>query len=178
MSGFIKFITDFVPLLAFFISYKVYGMITATCVLLATSLVALIVYYIYHKKLPVVLILSTAIITIFGFLTIFTGDPKFVKMKPTIISFIFSTILFYGAYRNTGYMKHLFNSAIALSEKNWIVLSRRFGLLFLCIGVANEIIWRNMPENFWVNFKVFGILVISIIFLISQLSFIHKNQLK
>jgi intracellular septation protein len=178
MNSLVKFITDFVPILAFFITYKLYGMIPATIALSITTLIAIIVYYLYHKKLPKMLMISTLIVIILGSITIFSGNTSFVKMKPTAVSLVFAVVLFYGAYYQKGYMKHLFNSAINLSEKNWAILSKRFGILFLIIAILNEIIWRTMPEETWVNFKVFGILVITIAFFISQIPFLQKNQIK
>lgn len=178
MKTIVKIITDFVPLIAFFVTYKMFGMIPATGVLLVASLIALVVHYVYHKTLPMVLIISTTIIVILGSITVISGNTSFVKIKPTIVSLAFAAILFHGVYYKKGYTKHLFNSAIKLTEQNWIILSKRFALLFLGIAIINEIIWRTLPENIWVNFKVFGILAIIIIFFISQLAFINKNNLK
>ena len=178
MKTIVKIITDFVPLVAFFATYKMFGMINATIVLLVASLIALVVHYIYHKTLPMVLIISTIIIVVLGSITIISGDTSFVKIKPTIVSLAFAAILFHGVYYKKGYTKHLFNSAINLTEQNWIILSKRFALLFLGIAIINEIIWRNLPENIWVNFKVFGILGITIVFFLTQLSFINRNNLK
>ena len=178
MNTLVKIFTDFVPLLAFFLSYKLYGRITATTVLLITSVVGVIVHYIHHKKLPTVLIISTVIVVILGSFAIFSGDSRFVKIKPTVVSLIFALILFYGTYVKKGYMKPLLSASISLSEKDWIVLSKRFALFFLCIAILNELIWRNLAENIWVNFKVFGILCMTIVFIVSQISFLYKNQLK
>lgn len=177
MSGLVKFITDFLPLLAFFMVYKIYGMMSATAVLLGCSVVALVVHYLYHKSIPKMLIITTVIIVIMGSLTIFSGNTMFVKMKPTAVSLLFSLVLLVGVWRKKGYMKPLLDNAISMSEENWIILSQRFGLLFLGIAVLNEIIWRNMSEEFWVNFKVFGILAITMLFLFSQLVFIYKHQI-
>jgi intracellular septation protein len=178
MKTIVKIMTDFVPLIAFFITYKIFGMITATAVLLVASLIGLAAHYAYHKTLPVVLIISTLIIVVLGSITVISGNTSFVKIKPTIVSLAFAAILFHGVYYKKGYTKHIFNSAINLTEQNWVILSKRFALLFLCIAIINEIIWRTMPENIWVNFKVFGILAMTIVFFISQLAFINKNNLK
>jgi len=178
MKTMVKIITDFVPLIAFFMTYKIFDMITATAVLLVVSLIGLAVHYAYHKTLPVVLIISTLIIVVLGSITVISGNTSFVKIKPTIVSLAFAAILFHGVYYKKGYIKHIFNSAINLTEQNWIILSKRFALLFVCIAIINEIIWRTMPENIWVNFKVFGILAMTVVFFISQLAFINKNNLK
>lgn len=176
MHTVIKIITDFVPLVAFFGAYKLFGMITATAVLLGCSIAAVVIHYLYHQTVPKMLIITTAIIVVMGSLTIFSGNTMFVKMKPTVVSLIFAAILFLGVFRNKGYMQYVFAPAIEMLDANWIILSRRFGLLFLSIAILNEIVWRNMSEEFWVNFKVFGILAITLVFLFTQLVFIYKHQ--
>lgn len=178
MKNFIKFLTDFLPLLVFFFTFKVYGLMPATVVLLVASVIALIAHYLYHKTVPAMLILTTGIVVTMGALTIFSGNTVFVKMKPTVVSLIFSGILFFGLFRRQAYIKKLFDNAIDLSNNDWLILSRRFACLFLFIAILNEVIWRTMSESFWVNFKVFGILGITVLFLVSQLMFMFKNQRK
>jgi len=178
MKGPLKLILEIVPLIIFFILYKYVDIMAATAgVVLATIIAQMITYY-FEKKFSPVQLMATAMLAVFGGITIYSGNTMFIKLKPTIINLLFSLILLIGTLRKKGLLKYLFNNAVEMTERNWIVLSRRWGLFFLALAALNEIIWRNLPENIWVNFKVFGVLGLTFAFLLTQLSFLNKHNLK
>lgn len=177
MKNLVKFTTDFLPVILFFVTFKIYGLLTATLALLIASIIGLALHYWYHRTIPTMLLVTTAIVVFMGSLTILSGNTMFVKMKPTIVSLIFAIVLFVGIIRKQAYIRKLFNNNLDLSDENWLILSKRFAGLFISIAVLNEIIWRNMSEEIWVNFKVFGIMGMFILFIISQIKFLYKNQI-
>ena len=99
-------------------------------------------------------------------------------MKPTIINFIFAAILYGGIILKKPLLKYLLGSALKLEEEGWNTLTHRWIAFFVALAILNEIVWRTMSEDLWVNFKVFGILPITIIFTMTQIPLIKKYQIE
>ena len=119
---------------------------------------------------------SLIIILIFGGLSWYFKDPIFIKMKPTIINIIFASAILIGNYINKPLFKYLLGRSVKLEDQGWFELGKRWAYFFIFLAVLNEIIWRNFSEDLWVNFKVFGILILTFIFSISQFPIIKKFQ--
>lgn len=179
MHKIVKFLCDVVPLAIFFIGYKYYGLIEATAALIVATMIAVPVLYFLERKIPVIPLVSAAILGLFGTITVLSGDSTFIKIKPTIINSLFATILLGGVYYKKGFLKSLMGSMIELPDHAWLTLSLRWGLFFLGLAVLNEVIWRNFSESFWVSFKVFGMMPLTLIFAALQVPFImrHSNNL-
>ena len=183
-----KFVSDYLPLIVFFIAYKIpknsllnpnfEPLIFATICLVVVTIISLVVYYFLLKKIPKVALFTALILTIFGSLTVINGDDFFIKIKPTIINLIFATILLYGYFSKKPLLAFLFENKIAMSDKAWLTLSVRWGSYFIFLAILNEIIWRNFSTEFWVDFKVFGMMTLTIIFTIAQLPFMIRNIAK
>ena len=181
-EGFVKFLTDFVPLIIFFAVYKTSKsedpLIEATLYLVGATIIAVIISYILTKKIAKVALFSAAILGFFGGLTVLLQDDIFIKLKPTIINSIFSVILFVGYYYKKPFLSYLLGEKIRMSQEAWLKLSFRWAVYFICLAILNEIIWRNFSTDFWVQFKVFGMTPISFIFTFSQLPFMIKEMKK
>jgi intracellular septation protein len=181
-EGFTKFLYDYLPLIVFFICYKfsmVYDkLLFATMSMLLATFLAIIASYILTKKIPKVATFSAIILGFFCSLTIFFNDDYFIKIKPTIINLIFGAVLIYGCYFKKPMLSYLLGEQIKMSFENWQILSWRWAGFFIGLAILNEIIWRNFSTDFWVQFKVFGMMTISMIFTISQIPFILKSQAK
>jgi intracellular septation protein len=177
----IKLLADILPLAAFFIAYKFAGLITATIALVVATILAVAVLYAVERKISLVPLISALVVALFGLLTIMSGNPLFIKIKPTIINCLFASILLGGAYFNKGLLKFVFagdafKSVFSLTDAAWVKLSIRWGIFFLCLAVLNELIWRNFPEPFWVKFKVFGMLPLTMGFALLQMPFIKRHS--
>ena len=122
--------------------------------------------------------LGAGIVVIFGGLTIIFDNKIFIFMKPTIINIIFAGILYGGIILKKPLLKYLLGSALKLEEDGWFILTQRWAAFFIALAVLNEIIWRTMSEDFWVSFKVFGILPITFIFTMTQFPLIKKYQIE
>ena len=174
----LKFIADFGPLLIFFIYYKKFGMNEAILPLIIATVIATGILYFIEKKIPKVPIISAVIVSIFGGLTLFFNDKTFFYMKPTIVNILFAFVLFFGSFfLKKNLLKSLLASSIQLEEKGWEVLNQRWMIFFVFLALLNELVWRTQTEDFWVKFKVFGIIPITLIFTIFQVNIIKKYKI-
>jgi len=176
---FLKFLYDYLPLIVFFTVYKLSKssnpLIDATIYMIIVTIFAMIISLILKQEIPKIALFSALILSIFGSLTILLQDEIFIKLKPTIVNLIFSTILFYGYFSQKPLLSYLLGSQIKISENSWLILSLRWALFFVFLAFLNELVWRNFSTDFWVKFKVFGMMPITLIFTISQMPFIIKE---
>ena len=178
-KSFLKFLTDFGPLAIFFFYYynNDKNLSIAIPPLIIATIIALIVVWIYEKKIPPMPLISGILITFFGGLTIYFNDPIFIYIKPTIINIIFALALFLGKYfTNEPILKKILGKSIALSNIGWEILNKRWMFFFLGLALLNELVWRTQSEEFWVNFKVWGMLPITIIFTGFQIGLINRYK--
>jgi intracellular septation protein len=178
MKSWFKLFIELAPMVLFFFTYKFFGLIPATATMIISTIIVTIIDYVVYKKIAYMPLITTLILTIFGMLTIMSGDSTFIKIKPTVVNCTFALILLGGAILKKGLMQHLVGHAVKLTELNWIKFSTRWGLFFLFLAILNEIIWRNYSEEFWVTFKAFGMVPLSLIFMLSQLPFLYKNKIE
>ena len=130
----LKFLTEFGPLVAFFIGYS---------------------------------------------LTLFSGNTIFIKMKPTVLYIVFAAIFLVTNFKWQPAIKFVLGKAISLKEESkWRELNMRFMFFFIVMAAINEVVWRNFSEATWVNFKVFGALPVTILFIITQMPFIIRNKVE
>ena len=182
-KSFLKFITDFGPLLVFFSFYYKSGknLTIAIPPFIVATLIALIVVWILEKKIPMVPLLGGIFITLFGGLTIYFDNPIFIYLKPTIINILFGMGLLTGKFfTKEPILKKMLGKSMQLTEEGWKILNLRWVYFFFSLALINEIIWRiYCPEQeyIWVNFKVWGILPITIIFTAFQIPIINKYKL-
>ena len=177
----IKFVTDFGPLLIFFVIYfkNENNLKIAIPPFIVATLVALIVIYFLEKRIPMVPLVSGILITLFGGLTLYFDNKIFFYMKPTIINILFAIVLFSGKYfTKKPLLKLFFQNAIDLQDEGWKKLNIRWIYFFIFVAALNEIVWRTQSEAFWVNFKVWGLLPISLLFAASQFPLINKYKIK
>jgi|TARA_X000001036_G_C20513125_1_gene738984 intracellular septation protein len=179
-KSFLKFITDFGPLLIFFTIYYKSGnnLTVAIPPLIISTLLAVIVIYIVEKKIPYVPLIGGIIITLFGGLTLYFNNPIFIYMKPTIVNILFAVILIVSkTFFEKNFLKFFLQTAFQMGEEGWNKLNFRWAYFFIFLALLNEIVWRTQPETTWVNFKVWGMLPITIIFTALQLPLINKHKI-
>lgn len=174
----LKFIADFGPLLIFFIYYKKFGMTEAILPLIIATIVATGILYFVEKKIPKVPIISAVIVSLFGGLTLYFDNKIFFYMKPTIVNLLFAFVLFFGSFfLKKNLLKSLLESSIQLEERGWELLNKRWMIFFIFLAFLNESVWRTQTEDFWVKFKVFGIIPITFIFMMFQINLIKKYKI-
>ena len=179
-KSFLKFITDFGPLLIFFIIYYRTGnnLLTAIPPLVVATILAVAIMYFVEKKIPYVPLIGGIVITLFGGLTLYFNNPIFIYMKPTIVNIIFASVLIISkVFFQKNFLKLFLQTAFQLNEIGWDKLNFRWAYFFIFLAILNEIVWRTQPETTWVNFKVWGILPITFIFTASQIPLINKYKI-
>ena len=177
----IKLLTDFGPLLVFFFIYFKNGQDLKVAILpfIAATIIALVIVYILEKKISTVPLISGILITFFGGLTLYFDNKIFFYMKPTIINLLFAGVLFFGKYfTEKPLLKIFFQNSFNLKDIGWKYLTQRWIYFFIFLALLNEVIWRTQTEVFWVNFKVWGLLIISLVFAASQITIINKYKIK
>ena len=172
-----KQLFEFFPLIVFFVVYyksdkDLYLSITAVIIATLISLVAL---YIKERKISTMMLVSTVILVVFGGLSIFLKNDIFFKMKPTIINALFAIILIGSTFFNKPVLKMLLNSSMKLTDQGWSLMNKLWSGFFIFLALLNEIVWRTQTTDVWVNFKVFGIMGITIIFTIVQIPILKKH---
>ena len=178
-KSFVKFVTDFGPLAIFLYIYysSDKDIKVALFPFIIATIVALIIVWLLEKRVPMVPLLGGILITFFGGLTIYFDNPIFIYMKPTIINMLFAIALIFGKFfSKEPLIKKMFKSSIQLLDQGWKKLNDRWIFFFIFLGILNEIVWRTQSEEFWVNFKVWGLLTITFIFTASQIPLMNKYK--
>jgi intracellular septation protein len=173
----IKLLLDFAPLMVFFVAFKLGGVMAATVALIIATLFSIGVIYAVERKIALAPLISGVLVTVLGGLSVALKNEQFIKMKPTMVNLVFAAILLVGVYGyKRGFLRHVLDVAFQLTDAGWLLLSRRWGLFFLFLAALNEVIWRSFSTEFWVDFKVFGMFSLTIIFAISQLGLVEKYK--
>ena len=179
-KSFVKFVTDFGPLFVFLFFYynNDKNLIIAIPPFIIATLIALIIVWLLEKRIPMVPLIGGILISLFGGLTIYFDNPIFIYIKPTIINILFGLALLFGKYfTEEPILKKILGKSLALSNEGWILLNKRWIFFFFSLAILNELVWRTQSEEIWVNFKVWGILPITLIFTIFQISLINKHKI-
>lgn len=175
-EGWIKYAVEYGPIVLFFISYKMWGLMAATAVLIAASVAATIIGYIRAGRLPWAPIITTAIVVVFGGLTLIFKNDTFIKMKPTVVYALFAVTLWGGLLFKKPLMERLMGASLKMDHAGWRKLEARFAAFCVAMAVLNEIVWRTQTEDFWVNFK-FGSIFLTFLFMATQLPMIKRHML-
>ena len=126
------------------------------------------------RKIARMQVVTAILVVLFGGLTIWFNDDRFFKMKPTIVYLIFGGLLGFGLLRRKSYLEYVMEDMLPLEPEGWMILTKRVSIFFLLLAITNEIVWRNMSTNSWVNFKTFGLTGALFLFFISQSNLIRK----
>ncbi|MDP9837414.1 intracellular septation protein [Neorhizobium huautlense] len=153
-------------------------LLIATALFMVATVISLIVSKIVFKHLPVMPFVSGVVVMVFGGLSIWLQDETFIKMKPTIVNTLFGVVLLGGLLFGKSLLGYVFNAAFRLDAEGWKKLTLRWGIFFLFLAVINEIVWRNFSDQFWVNFKVWGTMPITIAFTLSQMPLIMRHTIE
>lgn len=167
---------EFIPLVLFLLTNKYYNIYVATAVLIASSVINLALAYFINKKVSYTSLVSVVLVAIFGGITIFLHNDSFIKIKVTIMYILLAIILSVGLLLKRNFLQLMLSSHFKINAKGWKILTISWIIFFLCVAIINEIIWRNFSTNFWVNFKVFGIMVIMILFTVVIIPIVAKYK--
>jgi intracellular septation protein len=171
----VKLLVEMGPLLTFFIGNWLGGIFWGTGVFMVATSLALAVSWALTRRLAMVPLISAVFVASFGGLTLWLHSDLFIKVKVTLINALFGVILLGGLAFGRSYLKLVMGEALKLPEAAWRTLTLRWGVFFFCLAALNEIVWRNVSTDAWVNFKVFGLLPITLVFALANAPFMAKH---
>ena len=148
----------------------------ATAGFMAATLVSLVISYGVERRLPIMPMVSGIFVLGFGTLTLVLQDEEFIKLKPTITNSLFAIILFGGLAFGRPLLRPLFGTVLELSHRGWRILTIRWACFFVVLAVLNEVVWRNFSTDVWVDFKVFGIMPLTLVFAMAQLPLLKRES--
>lgn len=190
----LKLVLELGPLALFFIAYSIFGRNGATEVLIAnvsvtplqgatgilmvSVIVTLAVSYALLRRIPIMPLVTTIIVVIFGSLAFFFKNDAFIKMKPTALYLLFGCALLGGLALKRPLLPILFDGALNVTAEGWRKLTWRWAFFFMTLAIVNEIVWRNFSPGVWVSFKTFGIMPLTILFALAQAPLVMRYEAK
>jgi intracellular septation protein len=174
----LKLVLEMGPLVAFFIVNWKYGIFPATGVLMACVVAALAASWLLTRKLPVMPVVTCVAVVFFGALTFVFHDDLFIKLKPTIVNSIFGAVLLIALAFGKPLLPIALDSVLRLTDEGWRKLTLRWGVFFFVLAALNEIVWRTQTTDFWVSFKAFGVMPLTIAFALAQTPLIMRHEAK
>lgn len=181
---YMKFLFDFFPILAFFIAFKVTGdsetgIYTATAVLMIASFLQITIYWLMYKRFETMHLITLGVVLLFGGATLLLHDERFIQWKPTVVLWIFALVALGSQYIGK---KNVFQRMIQYSDERisapdaiWFRLNISLVLFFILLGIANIYVAYNFDRAIWVDFKVFGITILNVIFMGGAMFYMFRH---
>ncbi len=176
LNPLLKLALELGPLVLFFLANQRAGIFTATTLFVAATVACLAIHYALVRKLPIMPLVSGVVVVVFGGLTLALQDELFIKLKPTIVNTLFGLILMGGLYFGKPLLAIVLDSMFQLTEEGWRKLTWRWAIFFFVLAALNEIVWRTQSTDFWVSFKVFGIMPLTLAFALAQTPLLMRYE--
>ena len=173
-----KLLIEMGPLVAFFIANWKAGIYWGTGIFMVATAIALAASWILTRKIAMVPLVSAVFVALFGALTLWLHSDLFIKVKVTLINALFGAVLLGGVAFGRSYLKLIMGEAVRLTEEAWRTLSIRWGVFFFAMAALNEVVWRSFSTDAWVNFKVFGLLPITLVFALANAPYMTKHMIE
>ena len=185
----IKSTLEFGPVIIFFAAYILFdryeislnfygqnyeGFVLATTIFIPLILFTTFLSWKLTGEVSKIQLFTAVLVVVFGGMTILFNDDRFFKMKPTLVYFLFGSILLVGLFRGKSYLQLLMGNMLPMDDKGWMIISRRITGFFFFLAVLNEFVWRTFSTEVWVYFKTFGLSVALLVFLASQYPILSK----
>lgn len=181
-----KLVIELGPLIVFFVANWVAGrqlenprdaIFWGTGAFMIATLVALVASRVLWGRVPVMPLVSGALVLVFGALTLYLKNEVFIMVKPTILYALFAVVLFAGLARGVPLLRYALGSAVALTDEGWRLLTVRWAVFFVFLAALNELVWRTQSADFWIKFKLLGFLPLTIVFAVSQTGLMKRHEL-
>ena len=170
-----KFLFDFFPILLFFLAYKVYDIYVATAVAIAASIAQVGMFWFKHRRFENSHLITLVIVVLFGGATIILQNEMFIKWKPSVLNWIFA-IIFIGSQfiGNKTVIERMMSKTITLPAAVWLRLNMSWAIFFITLGIINLYVVYNFDTDTWVNFKLFGMMGLTVLFIIAQAVYMSR----
>jgi intracellular septation protein len=178
LNPWLKFALELGPLLVFFTVNARVNLFYGTGAFMAATAVSLIASWILIHRIPIMPLVTGVVVLIFGGLTLYLQDDLFIKLKPTIVNTLFGTTLLIGLFFGKSLLAVVFEAAFNLTDEGWKKLTLRWAVFFFFLAVLNEVIWRNFSTDFWVAFKVWGVMPLTFLFALTQVPLLTRYEAK
>jgi intracellular septation protein len=178
LNPILKLVLDIGPLVLFFAANSRFGIFAATGGFMVAVLSAIAISYVITRHIAIMPVVTAVIVLVFGGLTLVLHDELFIKLKPTIIYVLFGGTLLAGLALDKPFLSILFDQMFHLTEEGWRKLTWRWVLFFFALAIANEIVWRTQTTDFWVSFKLFGVVPLTFLFGALQMPLINKYSVE
>jgi intracellular septation protein len=178
MHGLLKLALEIGPLGVFFFANSKFGIFAATSAFMVATVISLTVSAIVMKRLPIMPLVTGVFVIVFGGLTLYLQDETFIKVKPTIVNLLFAAALGVGLLLGRPLMKIVLGEVIQLRDEGWRLLTLRWTGFFIMLAILNEVVWRLFSTETWAAFKLFGVMPITFLFMMSQIGLLQKYQLQ
>src|SRR5258705_7425434 len=173
-----KLATELGPLIVFFVANAKYHLFVATGAFMVAVVVAMVASYVVTRHVPMMAIVTAAVVIVFGTLTLVLHDETFIKMKPTIVYTLFAATLRGGLLFGPPFIAIMFDQMFNLTPHGWRILTMRWALWFFAMAILNEIIWRTQSTDVWVAFKAFGVIPLTMGFAITRMPLVKRYHLR
>lgn len=177
-----KLLVDFLPIVVFFIVYKATGsLITATAVLIPATILQVLFTWWRYRRIEKMQLVTLGLVIVLGGITVFTHDGDFIKWKPTIVNWLFgaafliSPLIGKGENKGKPVVQRMMEKSVHLPRQVWMRLNTAWVLFFVILGAVNVAVFSLMSEDAWVNFKLFGMLGLTVVFILLQGIYIARH---
>ena len=172
-----KMLADLFPVILFFIAYQLADIYVATMVAIAAAAVQVAYYKIRKGKVENVQLITLSLLVVFGGLTLALRDPTFIKWKPTVVNWLFAAaFLFSQLFMQRNLLQRMMDHAVSMPDFAWLRLNLAWIAFFFASGVLNLYVAYSFSEEIWVNFKLFGFLGLTLVFLIAQGFYLARHM--
>ena len=170
----IKLALEIGPLAVFFLANARFEIYVGTACFMVAMVLSLILSWVLLRRIAVMPLVSGILVLLFGGITLLLHDDTFIKIKPTAINTLFGVTLLGGLLFKQSLLRYVFGDVYKLKDEGWRILTWRWGLFFLALAVVNEVVWRTQTTDFWVAFKVWANMPVTVLFAASQLPVLTK----
>jgi intracellular septation protein len=175
MNPMVRLGLDIGPLIIFFVVNGRFGILPATATFMVLAIIALAVHWFSERKLPLMPLVSTGLVLVFGGLTLYFNDENFIKLKPTILYLLFATALVIGLWRGQTWVAVMFGGTVDMPDAAWRILTWRVVCLLVVQAMLNEAIWRTQTTDTWIASKL-GLMALSVVFFLGQTPFLMRHD--